>query len=150
MPGHLYTSVAGLIFLALVLGGMGISGWQSSPHFWHKTNFLVVVIGIPIIAVLLAIGWFVVKPRAVASTGNQLKAVWSNDGPTTYDDAGAHQRDDRGDRDPDPSVGWAPWTIREDDHAHRQSNGPLRLSSRHHRLARRLLVGNPGDVGHGR
>ncbi len=36
---------------------MAISGWQSSPYFWHKTTFLVVVFGIPIIAVMLAIGW---------------------------------------------------------------------------------------------
>ncbi|MEO6998003.1 MAG: amino acid permease, partial [Terracoccus sp.] len=101
MPGHPYTSIAGLVFLLLVLVGMTISGWQSSPYFWHKTNFLVVVLGIPIIAVVLAIGWFVVKPKVVANTGNQLKAVWSNDGPTTYDDSSADKRDDR---DPDPSV----------------------------------------------
>ncbi len=100
MPGHPYTSITGLVFLALVLVGMTISGWQSSPYFWHKTNFLVVVIGIPIIALLLAIGWYVVKPKVVANTGNQLKAVWSNDGPTTYDHPSADQRDDRGDRDP--------------------------------------------------
>ncbi|MEP6798814.1 MAG: amino acid permease [Lapillicoccus sp.] len=82
MPGSPYTSIVGLVFLALVLIGMCISGWQSSPYFWHKTNFLVVVIGIPIIGVLLYIGWVFVKPKVVANTGNRLKAVWSDTGPT--------------------------------------------------------------------
>ena len=61
---------------------MAISGWQSSPYFWHKINFLVVVFGIPILAVVLAIGWRVVKPAVVANTGDRLKSVWSDDGPT--------------------------------------------------------------------
>ena len=43
---------------------MAISGWQSSPYFWHKTNFIVVVFGIPIIAVLLI-------DRLVASSGRR-------------------------------------------------------------------------------
>jgi L-asparagine permease len=85
MPGHPWTSYIGLVFLALVLVGLAVSGWQSSPSFWHKTTFLVVVIGIPVIAVLLAIGWVVVKPRVVENTGDRLKAVWSNDGPTYGD-----------------------------------------------------------------
>jgi L-asparagine permease len=41
-----------------------------------------VVFGIPILALVLEIGWRVVKPKVVANTGNRLKAVWSNDGPT--------------------------------------------------------------------
>jgi len=82
MPGHPYTSVIGLVFLGLVLVGMAISGWQSSPYFGHKVDFLVVVFGIPVIAILLAIGWKFVKPRVVANTGDRLKAVWSDDGPT--------------------------------------------------------------------
>jgi L-asparagine permease len=82
MPGSPWTSYLGLAFLVLVVVGMAISGWQSSPYFWHKTNFVVVVIGIPVIAVALAAGWAVVKPKVVANTGNRLKAIWSNDGPT--------------------------------------------------------------------
>jgi L-asparagine permease len=65
---------------------MAISGWQSSPYFLHKTTFLVVVFGIPILALILEIGWRVVKPKVVANTGNRLKAVWSDDGPTYGDD----------------------------------------------------------------
>src|SRR4051795_3830862 len=56
MPGSPYTSYIGLAFLALVLVGMAISGWQSSPYFGHKVNFLVVVFGIPLIAIALAVG----------------------------------------------------------------------------------------------
>jgi L-asparagine permease len=82
MPGHPYTSIIGLVFLFLVLIGLAVSGWQSSPYFLHKTTFLVVVFGIPILALALEIGWRVVKPKVVANTGNRLKAVWSNDGPT--------------------------------------------------------------------
>jgi L-asparagine permease len=82
MPGSPYTSIIGLVFLALVLVAMAISGWQSSPLFGHKVNFLVVVFGIPVISVLLAIGWKVAKPAVVANTGNRLEAVWSDDGPT--------------------------------------------------------------------
>src|SRR5882724_2524004 len=82
MPGNPYTSIIGLVFLVLVLIGMAISGWQSSPYLSHKTNFLVVVFGIPIIAIVLAIGWKMAKPAVVANTNNRLKAVWSNDGPT--------------------------------------------------------------------
>jgi L-asparagine permease len=82
MPGSPYTSIVGLAFLGLVIVGMAISGWQSAPDFWHKTDFLVVVFGIPIITVLLVVGWQIVKPRVVENTGNKLKAVWSDDGPT--------------------------------------------------------------------
>jgi L-asparagine permease len=81
-PGSPYTSYIGLAFLGLVVVGMAISGWQSSPYFGHKVNFLVVVFGIPLIAVALAIGWRLVKPAVVENTGDRLKAVWSDDGPT--------------------------------------------------------------------
>ena len=53
MPGTPWTSYFGLAFLVLVLVGMCVSGWQASPYFWHKTNFLVVVLGIPILAIAL-------------------------------------------------------------------------------------------------
>jgi L-asparagine permease len=87
MPGYSYTSIAGLLFLALVVVGMAISGWQSSPYFWHKTDFLVVGIGIPVIALLLTIGWVLAKPKIAASVNGRLKPVWSDDGPT-YPPAG--------------------------------------------------------------
>lgn len=82
MPGYPYTSIAGLVFLGFVVIGMGISGWQSSPYFWQKTDFLVVVIGIPVIALLLTIGWVLAKPKIVANLHGRLKPVWSADGPT--------------------------------------------------------------------
>jgi L-asparagine permease len=81
MPGYPYTSWAGLVFLALVLVGIAISGWQASPYFSHKVNFLVIVFGIPILAVVLAIGWRAVKPAVVENTGNRLESVWTDDGP---------------------------------------------------------------------
>ena len=81
-PGSPYTSYIGLAFLALVVVGMAISGWQSSPYLSHKVNFLVVVFGIPLIALALAIGWRIVKPKVVENTGDRLKPVWSDDGPT--------------------------------------------------------------------
>lgn len=77
MPGSPYASYIGLIFLGLVIVGMCIAGWQSSPEFWHKTDFLVVVLGVPILAVLLVIGWKVVERGVVAHTGGQLGAHWS-------------------------------------------------------------------------
>ena len=81
MPGSPYTSYIGLVFLGLVLVGMCISGWQESPEFWHKTNFLVVVIGIPVLAIVLAIGWKAVKPKVVANTDGHLHAHWSVEDP---------------------------------------------------------------------
>ncbi len=80
-PGSPYTSIIGLVFLALVVVGMAISGWQSSPEFLGKTTFLVVVFGIPILAVVLYIGWRVVKPKVVANTGGRLQSIWTLDGP---------------------------------------------------------------------
>lgn len=81
MPGHPWTSIVGLVFLGLVVVGMAISGWQSSPYLSHKVNFLVVVFGIPLIAIALAIGWRLVKPAVVANTGGRIEAVWADDGP---------------------------------------------------------------------
>jgi len=81
-PGSPYTSYIGLVFLVLVLVGLAIEGWQASPEFLHKTDFLVVVFGIPVLAILLAIGWRIVKPKVAENTNGRLKAVWSLDGPT--------------------------------------------------------------------
>jgi L-asparagine permease len=82
MPGYPYTSIIGLAFLVLVVLGMALSGWQSSPYFWRKTDFLVVVIGIPVLALLLTTGWVLAKPKISASVNGRLKPMWSNDGPT--------------------------------------------------------------------
>ena len=84
-PGYPYTRIIGLVFLVLVLVGLAISGWQASPYFLHKTSFLVVVFGIPVLAGVLAIGWRAVKPKVVANTGDKIKAVWTLDGPTYGD-----------------------------------------------------------------
>jgi L-asparagine permease len=82
MPGHPVTSIIGLLFLASIVVGLAITGWQSSPSFWHKTTFIVVVLGIPVIAVVLGAGWFLVRPRVIESTDGRIKALWSNNGPT--------------------------------------------------------------------
>lgn len=82
MPGYPITSYIGLAFLVFVLFGLAVSGWQSSPDFWHKTNFLVVVFGIPLITGLLVLGWLVVRRGVIANTGGRIKAIWSDDGPT--------------------------------------------------------------------
>ena len=79
-PGYPWTSYIGLAFLFLVLVGMAISGWQSSPYFWHKTNFIVIVFGIPFIVLALEIGWRVVRPKVVANSGNRLGSVWTDTG----------------------------------------------------------------------
>ncbi|HET9648658.1 MAG TPA: amino acid permease [Microlunatus sp.] len=81
-PGYPWTSYVGLAFLVFVLVGMAISGWQSSPYFWHKTTFIVVVVGIPVIAVILAIGWLIVRRNVLEHTNGRIKAVWSDTGPT--------------------------------------------------------------------
>jgi L-asparagine permease len=97
MPGSPYTSWIGLAFLAMVLVGMAISGWQSSPYLSHKINFLVVVFGIPILAVVLALGWRAVRPAVVENTGDRLESVWTDDGPryggVTPDDLDVSEQD---------------------------------------------------------
>ena len=96
-PGSPWTSIVGLVFLGLVIVGLAVSGWQSSPYFWHKTSFLVVALGIPLIAVALWIGWIFAKPKVVASTGGRIQSLWTNDGPRyaaappTDPDAGARR-----------------------------------------------------------
>ncbi len=95
-PGYPYTSMIGLAFLVLVLLGLAISGWQSSPYFLHKTSFLVVVFGIPLLAAVLAIAWRVVKPKVEANTGGKMKSLWTLDGPR-YSDVSADDLDPRDD-----------------------------------------------------
>jgi len=84
-PGSPYTSYIGMVFLVLVLVGLAISGWQSSPYLLHKTSFLVVVFGIPVLAAILAIAWRAVKPKVVANTGNKIESLWTLDGPRYRD-----------------------------------------------------------------
>jgi L-asparagine permease len=81
-PGSPWTSYIGLAFLVLVLIGLAISGWQASPEFLHKTSFLVVVFGIPVLAIVLVLSWRAVRPKVMENTGGRIKAVWSLDGPT--------------------------------------------------------------------
>ncbi|GAB2476785.1 amino acid permease [Jatrophihabitans fulvus] len=88
MPGSPYTSWLGLIFLGYVIIALAISGWQESPDFWSKTDFLVVVLGIPIIAFLLMIGWLVVRKNVIANTDGHLEAAWNDDGPTARNKGG--------------------------------------------------------------
>ena len=40
------------------------------------------MIGIPVLAILLVIGWLVVRRNVLDHTNGRIKAVWSNDGPT--------------------------------------------------------------------
>jgi L-asparagine permease len=80
-PGSPWTSYVGLVFLGLVIVGLAVSGWQASPYFWHKTSFVVVVFGIPILAAALYIGWRVVKPSVMANTNGRIQSIWTLDGP---------------------------------------------------------------------
>ena len=61
--------------------GIAVAGWQSSPYFWHKTGFVVVVVGIPVLVAVLEIGWLIVKPKVVEHTGGRLESVWTDTGP---------------------------------------------------------------------
>ena len=74
-----------MLAVGLVLIGLAISGWQASPYLLHKTSFLVVVFGIPVLAAILAIAWRAVKPKVVANTGNKIESLWTLDGPRYSD-----------------------------------------------------------------
>lgn len=80
-PGSPWTSYIGLAFLVLVLVGMAVSGWQSSPYFWHKTDFIVVVVGIPVLALIFELGWLLVRSRVSEHTGGRMGSVWTDTGP---------------------------------------------------------------------
>jgi len=79
-PGTPWTSYLGLGFLAFVIVGMAISGWQASPYFWHKTGFVVVVIGIPVLLVIFELGWLIVKGRVAAHTDGRMLSKWTDAG----------------------------------------------------------------------
>lgn len=81
MPGSPWTSYIGLGFIVFVIGCIAVSGWQSSPYFWHKTNFIVVIFGIPFLALAVQVGWMLVRPRVDAYTGGQLQSSWTDNGP---------------------------------------------------------------------
>ena len=92
-PGSPWTSMIGLGFLVFVLVGIAISGWNSSPEFWHKINFIVVVFGVPVLTGVMMLGWYLVKPRVIANTGNRIESVWTDTGPR-YGDAAVGDPDD--------------------------------------------------------
>ncbi len=79
-PGTPWTSYLGLAFLVFVIVGMAISGWQASPYFWHKTGFVVVVVGIPVLLVIFEIGWLIVKRRVSAHTEGRMLSKWTDTG----------------------------------------------------------------------
>jgi L-asparagine permease len=79
-PGTPWTSYLGLAFLVFVIVGMAISGWQASPYFWHKTGFVVVVVGIPVLLVIFELGWLIVKGRVSAHTGGRMLSKWTDTG----------------------------------------------------------------------
>ena len=61
---------------------MAISGWQASPYLSHKVTFLVVVFGIPILAVVLAIGWRMVSRRSSRTPATGSRRSGRTTGPT--------------------------------------------------------------------
>ncbi len=75
-----WSSYAGLVFLVFVLVGMAVSGWKSSPHFLEKTDFIVVVFGIPVLAIILVAGWFAVRRNVIENTGGNISPMWNNSG----------------------------------------------------------------------
>ena len=93
-PFSPWTSIIGLVFLVMVLIGIAISGWQSSPYFWHKIGFVVVVVGIPVLAAIIAVGWLFVRPKVVANTGGRLKSIWTDNGPRYGDTTLSEPEDD--------------------------------------------------------
>lgn len=93
-PGYPWTSIIGLGFLVFVLVGIAISGWQSSPEFSHKINFIVVVFGIPILMGIMLLGWHFVKGKVIENTGGRIESVWTADGPRYGDVVIADPQDD--------------------------------------------------------
>lgn len=79
-PGTPWTSYLGLAFLVFVIVGMAISGWQASPYFWHKTGFVVVVVGIPVLLVIFELGWLIVKGRVSAHADGRMLSKWTDTG----------------------------------------------------------------------
>ncbi|MFJ5673635.1 hypothetical protein [Streptomyces sp. NPDC093097] len=76
MPFHPYGSYVGPAFLALVVLGVVIQGWKSSPDFWGKTDFIAVVIRVPIVALIMQFGWSRVRRGVEEHTGGQLGPKW--------------------------------------------------------------------------
>ena len=82
-PGSPYTSYIGLAFLVLVVIGMAISGWQSRrrtsgtrPTSWSSSS------GSRSSSRSSRSAGGSCRPKVVANTGDRLKAVWADDGPT--------------------------------------------------------------------
>lgn len=76
-PGYPWTSLFGLAFLVFVIVAMAIDGWISNPAYSDKTDFWVVVAGIPIIFAAIVVGWFFVRDKVSENTGGQLQSVWA-------------------------------------------------------------------------
>lgn len=76
-PGYPWTSLFGLAFLIFVIVAMAIDGWISNPDYSDKTDFWVVVGGIPIIFAAITVGWFFVRDKVSENTNGQLQSIWA-------------------------------------------------------------------------
>ncbi|MGZ8179911.1 amino acid permease [Williamsia sp. SKLECPSW1] len=74
-PGYPYTSVFGLVFLVAVIVALGISGWLDKSG--GRVDFWVVVVGIPLIAAALTLGWFCIRGNVVDHTKGRIGPAWA-------------------------------------------------------------------------
>ena len=63
LPGYPWTSYHRSRLPRPRPGRYGISGWQSSPYFWHKTSSSWSSSASRSLAILLVIGWFIVQAQ---------------------------------------------------------------------------------------
>ncbi|MEP9391509.1 amino acid permease [Gordonia sp. VNQ95] len=76
-PGYPYTSIFGLVFLVGVVVALAISGWLASPNLGEKTDFWVVVGGIPLIAAAMIGGWYLIRGNVTDHTDGKLGPAWT-------------------------------------------------------------------------
>jgi L-asparagine permease len=74
-PLYPWASIAGLVFLAAVIIGLAISGYLD--HEGGQVDFWVVVVGIPVIAATLTIGWYCIRGNVVEHTGGRIRSAWA-------------------------------------------------------------------------
>lgn len=74
-PLYPWASIAGLVFLAAVIIGLAISGYLD--HEGGQVDFWVVVVGIPVIAAALTIGWYCIRGNVVEHTGGRIRSAWA-------------------------------------------------------------------------